>query len=1265
MAECSRSSTPRAKLRTTEAEAGAAKAQRVDDHLEIRLLGPVAALRAGVSVDLRGRKPRALLARLALDPGTVLSVDRIVEDLWPAGAPETAAHAVQVYVSQLRTALGSAAIERGAAGYALGVDRKQIDARRFEHLADEGRAALQDGDVRTSHGALREALELWRGPALSDFVYEPFAQLEIARLEELRLVALECRIDADLALGRHAEVVAELEALVEAHPLREGPLRRLMLALYRCGHQVDALAAYRRARGALVAELGIEPGPELRELEAAILRQDESLLPDRPAPAAMQFRRLVTVLVANVFVSPVSGEGVDAEAAAPLIRRALDAAAGAVTRHRGTVQPATGDAIAAVFGIPASHEDDALRAVGTALDIRAELTALNAGPRAEAPAVAASIGVETGEVVTAPQHTRGQLLTGEVVNVAAKLADAAAPNEIVVGSLAGRLVDHAAVLEPLGELDVGPRRDGVRGYRLVEIAPAASAFERRVDAPFVGRRRELATLRSALRSAIANEAAEAALIVGPAGVGKSRLADEFARRASGVTVLYGRCLPYGDGITYLPLREALDSADQSEQRRTLLQALESDTPSPAGEIALEFRRFCGELARQRPLVLVFDDVQWAEPAFLDLAVGVAAKSASRILVLFLAREELLVERADAIEARRIVLDGLSQDETDAVLDGLGGGALASDQRARIVETAEGNPLFLEQLVALALEGRGGRGLPETIQALLAARLDRLGPGERAVLERASVVGKHFSVDDVAALIDGAAAETARPNLESLSKRGFLRRQNDNSFAFRHVVLQQAVYRAAPKKVRAELHRRFADRLVEESGHSAELDELAGYHFEQAYRLKEEIRQVDEVAQRLGEEAGRRLGSAGIRALQRGDMHAALNLLTRGTALPARDQAHRRELLCELALARVAADDLEGAGRVLADVVAQARGAGDERTEMRARIEQEYVRLRREPQRTADHLLNAITDGVPTFERSRDRRALGRAWLLRGFVEGGQRGDHQAWQEAAERALAHYKAARWPLSTCVGEIAAALYWGPAPIDDAARRCELLLSDERLDLPGAAYLRAFLGGLVAQRHEFERARELTRSSRATLEELGMHAAAQTYCMPVLADIEMLAGDASAAETILSDLCDRLVKAGDFSHLASRAGDLAEALLQLARVEEADDWTRVAERHAAPDDPDAQMWRSVRARINVRTGDLDVATALASEAVRLGEQTDALNRRAKAELALGEVLRAAQDVAGAASAFGRAIELYEQKGNVVGAAHVRAVAGQHVTA
>ena len=361
-----------------------------------------------------------------------------------------------------------------------------------------------------------------------------------------------------------------------------------------------------------------------------------------------------------------------------------------------------------------------------------------------------------------------------------------------------------------------------------------------------------------------------AVVSGPPGVGKSRLAAELARRTKNVAALWGRCLSYGDGITYWPLREVVQQAQPREERDAVLAALDADTPPPTPEIAWIFRQFCESLAADEPLVLVFDDIHWAEPTFLELIELLADRGQGRIFVVCLARDELLEDRPSFLEDRsnveRTVLDALSAEHTDALLDGLGGAILESDQRARISDTAEGNPFFVEQLFALALEGGlAEQTLPETVQALLAARLDRLGPGERAVLERGSIVLRGFTQDDVAALLDPDAAPTVTTHLGTLVARGFLRPAEENAFRFRHVIVQEAVYRSAPKRLRAELHERFADRLDKTAPDLAELDEFVGYHLERAYGLRSELGEPTGDTERLAEDGGLRLGAGGIRA----------------------------------------------------------------------------------------------------------------------------------------------------------------------------------------------------------------------------------------------------------------------------------------------------------------------------------------------------------------------------------------------------------------
>jgi DNA-binding SARP family transcriptional activator/tetratricopeptide (TPR) repeat protein len=1231
--------------------------------LDVRLLGPIEAERNGTPVPLGGPKPRTLLAVLALEPGRVVSVDRLVEALWPGDPPETAAHAVQVYVSQLRKALGPVIATR-APGYELELPPERVDVHRFVKLAQEGRVALEAEDPAAAEGALRDSLALWRGPALADFLYEPFAQTEIARLEELRTVVLEERITADLALARHAELVSELEALVQAQPLRERPRAQLMLALYRSGRQADALAAYRAARETLVDELGIDPGPELKELEAAILRQDASLLLEEAplARPAMQFRRLVTILFVDVVESMALAAALDPEALGRVLQRYFETVSAAITRHGGTVEKYAGDAVMAAFGIPISHEDDALRAARAALDIRVGIAALNEQLADEhGVAIEIRIGLEAGEVVTTPTDARQRLVTGEAVGIAAKLEAAAGSEEIVVGELAGRLIDHAAVLQPLGEVEIKGKREPVLAYRLDELRPVAPVFEQRQDAKLVGRRRELAALRRSLKRAVAGSTARVALVVGSPGVGKSRLAAELTRRTKGITPLWGRCLAYGEGITYWPLREVLEQAENREERAAVLAALDAETPPPAAEIAWLFRRFCEASARERPLVLVFDDVHWAEPTFLELVEHLADKGTGPIAVVCVARDELLEERPSFLEGRgnadRILLDVLSDDDADTLVDGLGGAILESDQRARIVEAAEGNPLFLEQLLALALEGGlAERPFPETIQALLAARLDRLGPGERAVLERGAVVGKEFAADDVIALLDPDAAPSAQAHLESLAGRGFVRPRGDDAFRFRHILVQEAVYRAAPKRLRAELHEHYADRLDTESPDLPDIDEFVGFHLEQAYRLRTELGESDRRTERLAEDGGRRLGDAGIRAAKRGDMPASVGLLRRSTSILPSHMSLHSELLCDLGIMLDVSGESGYTGDVLHRAIEESMAAGERRVEVRARMEIEYFELPRSSGATADALLEATSAAIPVLEAAEDHRGLGRAWLLAGWVHGARRGCHKAREEAAERALASYKRSTWPTSICLGEIAVALYYGPTSVPAAVERCESLLRTEVTTRHGRANVETYLAGLVAQAGDFDRARTLLESARATFDDLGQRTAAVGYSGVILGDVELLADDAVAAEAVLRWVCDELERTRSFSRLASRAGDLAEALYRQGRIDEAAEWVAVGERHSAIDDVDARtLWMPVHAKVKAQRGDFDEATARALEMVALVETTDGLNRQAAAHLALGEVLSLAGRVRDADSAYERAVELFRRKGNRAGVALV----------
>jgi len=517
--------------------------------VDFRLLGPLEGDRDGEPQPLRGAGQRALLVELLLNHGRVVSIDRLIDDLWPENPPAGPRRALESQASRLRLALGpSAPLIARPPGYVLEVDPRSIDSVRFEELLAEGRASFDAGEPARAGELARSALGLWRGPAVADFTYEPFAQLEIARLQELRLDALGLRIDCDLALGR-SDLVAELEALVAAEPLRERLRAQLMLALYRQGRQADALAAFRTARETLLEELGVEPNPELRALHAAILNQDPALALPVARPAAAQ-RKLATILFADLADSTGLALSLDPEAYRTVLRRYFDTASAAIARHGGTVEKFAGDAVMAVFGTPVAHEDDALRAARAALETRDAVAGLDLEVR---------IGLATGEVLTGG-GPGDPLATGPALSVAARLQQEVEAGQIAVDELTRRLTVGAARFAQLGELDLRGLRGPVRAFRLDELVSDAAAIPRRLDAPLVGRVPELEALRRAFTAALNDQALRAVTVSGTAGIGKSRLARELIDAISGdATVLRGRCRAYGESAAFRPLRDSLGS----------------------------------------------------------------------------------------------------------------------------------------------------------------------------------------------------------------------------------------------------------------------------------------------------------------------------------------------------------------------------------------------------------------------------------------------------------------------------------------------------------------------------------------------------------------------------------------------------------------------------------------------------------------------------------------------------------------------------------
>jgi DNA-binding SARP family transcriptional activator len=1231
--------------------------------LEFRILGPLEVVADGEAVSLPRKKQRALLALLLLRAGEAVSTDELIEELWAGKPPVTARDALQNYVSQLRKALGPEVIVTRDPGYLLEATAEQTDLGRFERLVAEARRE----DAKARAEKLREALGLWRGPPLADLAYESFTGLEVARLDELRASAQADLVDAGLELGRHTELVAELETTIAERPFDERPRAQLMLALYRAGRQADALEAYHQARRTLDEELGLEPGAQLRELEQAILRQDTALEAPLATPVVLEERRkTVTILFADLVESTELAEGLDPES----LRRVLDgyfaAARRAIEGHGGTIEKFIGDAVMAVFGVPVAHEDDALRAVRAAVDTRTAVAALSdAVEREHGLELDLRIGINTGDVyVGDPGH--GGLVTGNAVNIAKRIEQAAPSGSIMLGAATLELVRDAVRVKA-----VKPRKEKpLPAFRLLELLAGAPSVARYLEAELVGREDELRRLQAVFEEAKREPPSQVVAVVGEPGIGKTRLANELvALVEQDATVLTGRCVSYGEGATYLPLREmvetldlgtvlaAAEDADLVTQRVLELVGLAEGT-APVDEGAWAVRRLFETLGHERPLLLVFEDVHWAEPTLLDLIEQLAERATGPILVLCIARPELLDERPPWTE-RAIVLEPLAEDESVALLASLpGGDELTAEARRRIVDVTAGNPLFAEQLFAYAAE-RGPEMLddvPPSVEALLESRLDLLASDERTLLQRAAVIGREFTHRALGELSPPELAASLSGHLFELVRKGLVRPVlgAEEAFSFHHVLVRDVAYNGLPKADRARLHERYADLL---DGEPNAPDEIVGYHLEQAYRYRAELGPPNRRAKQLAADAGARLGSAGTRAFRTGDMPATTNLLGRAAALLRHGDHERRVHLVNLGLTLDAQNQSSEAAEALTQAIEESRTAGDRGTEAWARMELEYVELRRQPKRPADDLLQAADEAIPILESAGDHRAVGRALVLFGWVRGARYCDNAGWLLAAGRALDHHKAAGWSTSTCLGQISAALLLGATPVGEATVRIEEFLERDVTDRAGQAYMLAYLSVLIAQREEFDSARERLSTAQGILDELGLGSPVLSYTLPSLARIELLAGRPAAAVSVSRELCGKLERSRNFNWLASCASLLAEALVEVGELDEALHWTAIAEKHAAADDLDAHMlWLPVRAIVHARRGELAAAEPIAREAVTLAGRSDNLNRRANGHLSLAEVLRLEGREQAARTHLDHAADLYKRKENAVGAAHVR---------
>ena len=869
--------------------------------MDFRILGPLEVRDERGSVALGGPKRRAVLAVLLLRANRPVRVDVLVQALWGDDAPPTGVKAMQVHISRLRNALRDPAIlATTPAGYRLRVQPGELDRDRFETLAEEGRRQLTEGKPTKAAASLRKALEMWQGEALADLAFDPSISAEVALLEDQRLAALEARVEADLAAGRDAALVGELQRLVAAYPTRELFTGQLMIALYRCERQSAALEAYRKTRSRLIEEIGVEPGPSLNSLHEAILRHElapfdgrappgvaaegsvttgrtdvehrpdlERAIPeadeDTQAPprshAAEGQRRQLAVLVFDLVDSTPLAHRMDIDDFSELMLAVQRLATAELEALGGTVGVYSGDGLLAWFGWPVAHEDDTALAVRAGLNILARLDELNATmtPRQATP-LAARVGVHVGPVILRTDRSDTPAF-GETLHVAARLGAFAEPGTVAMSSAAHSIAGaefHTEYLgepalkgvdEPLGVF----RADRSRGSNEGPVLEAAFA------APLVGRDRELDQLLVAWNGA-KQGIGRTVVMSGEPGVGKSRLLATLREQVESDELrwLELRCTQLAVNTAFRPIADMVRrttgipvDSDPDEQRRRLRDVMPEalgeaghliaallglptpDLPPPEKfrhDLMGALHAWLLALARETPIVLAGEDLQWSDPSTLEVLRVLQDRlvTAPVLIVLtkrpdcdlgFTPRSEMVLDRLDASDARSLARRLAARR------------SIKPEIADRVAERSDGVPLFIEELLAAVTQDANGNGLPSSLQSSLQARLDGLG-GALEMAQIASVVGRSFTEQLIQRVAD-TSADSVADALRKLTAAGIISSHTSPDglkYEFRHALIQDAAYESLLKRDRVALHLKVA-RLLEERfpEHVARDPELLGHH----------------------------------------------------------------------------------------------------------------------------------------------------------------------------------------------------------------------------------------------------------------------------------------------------------------------------------------------------------------------------------------------------------------------------------------------------
>jgi predicted ATPase len=959
----------------------------------------------------------------------------------------------------------------------------------------------------------------------------------------------------------------------------------------------------------------------------------------------------------------------------------------------------------AVFGIPSLHEDDALRAVRAAEGMRTALRELNNElERDFGVRLSARIGVNTGEVLVGPHDADFGRVTGDAVNTAARLETAAKANEVLLGGDTYRLVRDAVEVEPVEPLALKGKAEPVAGYRLLGVPAGTAAPPRAFTSPLLGRERELEDLARALERAVRDRTSLLFTLLGSAGAGKSRLTEEFLDRVgASARVVMGKCLPYGEGITYWPIAQALrsllgvndfDEPDQvadglarivegHEHADAVVARLAevlgiSEGHAPPEEVAWAIRRFLEVLAADRPVIAVWEDVHWAEPAFLDTIDHVAEWSRDApIMLLCTARPEFLDQRptwgAGKLQASALSLPPLDATTSAELISNLLGGARLPAQAAdRVSEAGGGNPLFVEQMVSMLIDDglvvREDGGwkpvadlstitVPPTVSALLTSRLDRLTADERQAVGAASVIGKVFYLGAVRELLPESLSAEAASFVRSLIRKDLVRETRstipgEEAFEFRHILIRDAAYAAIPKERRAEQHRRFAAWGVQVAGDRIEeQEEIVGYHLEQAFRYRDELGPVDDDARALAREASARLEAAGMRAFDRPDMAAGTNLLGRAVALLEPHDPRRVALLPALAFALWDTGRLEEARATIAQAEELAATLDDPVAAAHASVARWSL-----PKVDAERgsAWDEVNAAIRVFESTGDERGLARAWNIVTGIHWVQ-GQGGAQLEAVENALRHARRAqaRYEQRDALLSVTAALVRGPTPVTDGIARAEATIEEHAASREVVAIMCHALAHLQARLGAFDAAREAIDRYRSFLLDTGQ-SHGYVRSSEVVFDVEMLAGEPEEAVRVAEEAWSSLLDLGDgWPYLAAF---LAQGRYALGRYEEAEEAARVAVEHG--DAVEGSLALGVLAKIRARSGEPDRALETIRDAVERVDRTDFLFDRGTVHTDRGETLRLLDRGEEAVEAFDEALRLFELKGDLVSADRVRRV-------